>query len=629
MAWIEGPHVKPKKRSTNDELEEVKGTLTDSEAQLWFAKYCLANPKFIVFLLTGVKLAPIQDMLLRAFILKDYSLLVAGRGFSKSFIISLFCIIYCIAHPGVKLGLCSGTFRQSKSIMKQIEVFASHPQNGRFLRSCITKELTKGSDQWSMEIGGSSIIAIPLGKIRGYRFNVLVVDELLQVSKETLDSILKPFLAVKQDGPLAEEIERAQELLVKRGVMKPEEVETFYPSNKIIGLSSASFKFESLYKDNYLPYIDTILDPDAKQVNHAVFRFSYRLAPKGYMSEAAIADMKRTMSQSMFDRELEAIFSDDSGGFFSAMAMELATIPKGGHPTVKVKGEANKKYVLSIDPNYSNAETSDDFAISVFELDDDEESGILVHSYALANSTNEKRAMYFRYLLESFNIVYIIVDNSGGPSFIEMCDEFKMLPYPLALFEHDFLNFNWEEGLTLTKENFKPSEGKIVHSQPFGRDNWLRIANENLLFMIEKKKIKFAAAVFNDSDLSRMIGQSFPIEHLHYSKTQDVPKRGDQEKKELAKTALDGMKIDFIEHLGEMIVVTKKQTSLIEASETSGGNQSYNLPKTMTKDSNNPLRPRRDQYTALLLGAWGVKCYYDLHKKIEKPKFLFLPRMFG
>lgn len=620
--WKPGPHAKPRKRSINDELEEVKGTLTDAEAQLWFGKYCLANPSFLVYLLTQVELDPVQDLLLRSFFLKDYCLVVAGRGFSKSFVISLFCIIYAIAYPGVKIGIASGTFRQSKSIMQQIESFASHPKKGLFLRSCITKELSKSSDAWRMEIGYSSITAIPLGKVRGYRFNVLIVDELLVVSKEILDSVLKPFLMVRQDGPAHEKIMNAQKLLVNNNLMREEEVEQFFPNNKIIGLSSASFKFESLYRDNYVPYVSTILDPESENVNHCVYRMSYQAAPKAYMEKSAIEDMRRTMSASMFTRELEAIFSDDSGGFFSALAMEHATIPNGEHPTVKVVGDTGRKYILSIDPNYNNSETSDDFAMALLELNEEDESATLVHAYALPNSTNEKRCMYLKYLVENFNIVYVIVDNSGGPAFLQIAKEFKLLPKNLDLFEHDFLNFNFIEGIEFSKANFNPQEGKIVHSQAFGISNWLRQANENLQWMIEKRKIKFASKIVNDTDFDNCQLIDYPIMDLHFSRTQNSLVEG-----EVSKASINDLKIEFAEHLGDMIDLTKKECSLIELTTNINGTHQYDLPATMRKD-NSVKKPRRDSYTALLLAAWGLKCYIDLHKQPNKGEFIFSPRMF-
>lgn len=626
--WIPGPHSKERKKSTNDELEEVVGTLKEKEAQIWFAKFCLANPTFMVYLLTKVELDPVQDLLLRSFFLKDYCLVVAGRGFSKSFVISLFCILYAIAHPGVKIGIASGTFRQSKSIMKQMDNFASHPKNGAFLRSCITKPMSRSSDAWSIEIGYSSITAIPLGKVRGYRFNVLIVDELLVVSKEIIDSILKPFLMVRQDGPKHDQITKAQKLLVQNGVIKEDEVEQFYPNNKIIGLSSASFKFESLYRDNYIPYVNTILDPESKNVNHCVFRLSYRSAPKAYMEESAIEDMKRTMSTSMFNRELEAIFSDDSGGFFSAQKMEQATIAVGEHPTVKIVGDKNKKYILAIDPNYNNAETSDDFAMAILELDEETESGILVHAYALPNSTNEKRCLYLKYIMEYFNIVYVIVDNSGGPAFISIANEFNFLPRKLHLFDHDFLNQNFLEGISYTKKSFSPEMGKIVHAQAFGVEQWIRQANEKLQWMIEKRKIRFAAPIFNESDLTTAIKTSFPIQDLHYANHQDINKINSENKDEiLLQSYLEEAKTEFIDHLSDMINLTKKECSLIELTSNINGHHSYDLPSSMRKDSS-PKKARRDSYTALLLGAWGVKCYFDLFREAPKQNFYYSPKMF-
>lgn len=622
MAWIEGAHPAPKRKSTNDELESIKGTLSEIEAQKWFAKYCLANPSIMVYLLTRIKLDPVQDLMLRSFFLKDYCLVVAGRGFSKSFVISLFCILYAIAHPGVKIGIASGTFRQSKSIMKQIDIFASHPKKGAFLRACITKQLSKSTDAWEMGIGGSSITAIPLGKVRGYRFNVLIVDELLVVSKEILDSILKPFLMVRQDGPEYEEITKAQKILVDNGVLKPEEVQSFYQNNKIIGLSSASYKFESLYRDNYVPYVETILNPEATNVNHCVYRLSYRAAPKGFMEQSSIDDMKRSMSQSMFNRELEAIFGDDSGGYFSAQAIAEASVKLGDYPTVKIVGEPNKKCILAIDPNHANnSETADDFAMAVIELDEENETGTLVHAYALPNSTNERRALYLKYLLDKFNIVYIIVDNSGGPQFIQIAKDLKIVSKDVDLFEHDYLNPNQLEGITFTKENYNLNTGKIIHSQAFGVGGWLGIANENLQWMIEKKKIIFPSAIYHEADLKAVAREDFPINDLHYSKSQRFVENPSKE-------MLEEQKIEFAEHLGDMIELTKKECTLIEITTNMNGHQQFGLPATMRRD-NDPNKARRDSYTALLLGSWGVKCYFDMMRQPSvAQEFNFSPRMF-
>ena len=143
--------------------------------------------------------------------------------------------------------------------------------------------------------------------------------------------------------------------------------------------------------------------------------------------------------------------------------------------------------------------------------------------------------------------------------------------------------------------------------------------------MIEKKKIKFAAPVFNDSDFQSAIKENFPIEDLHYSKNQSISK---DEIREIAKNVQEEMKVDFIEHLGDMINLTKRECSLIEVSTSVNGNQQFDLPATMKRD-NNPHRARRDSYTVLLLGSWGVKCYFDMHREQEvNMSFDFVPRMF-
>jgi hypothetical protein len=263
--------------------------------------------------------------------------------------------------------------------------------------------------------------------------------------------------------------------------------------------------------------------------------------------------------------------------------------------------------------------------MAILELNEEDESAILVHAYALPNSTNEKRCLYLKYILEKFNIVYAIIDNSGGPAFLQIAKEFKLIPRELHLFDHDFLNYNSQEGILYSKNNYDPKNGKIVHSQAFGVGGWLRFSNENLQWMIEKKKIKFAAPVFNDSDFQNAIKENFPIEDLHYSKNQEISK---DEIREIAKNVQEEMKVDFLEHLGDMINLTKRECSLIEVSTSVNGNQQFDLPATMKRD-NNPHRARRDSYTVLLLGSWGVKCYYDMHREQEvNTSFDFVPRMF-
>ncbi len=609
--WIEGEHCKYKGRASSYELlSKAKGKLEADEARIWFAKFCRSNLYFVVNLLIGVKLAPIQEIKLRSFFLRDYSLDIEGRGNGKSFIVSIFIILYALFNPGCKIGIASGTFRQSKLIFKQIEKFIDAPE-GALLKQCVGKKRAHNNDAFELTIGRSLIMAVPLTeRIRGLRFNVVIVDELLLVPSHTLMTVIFPFLSVKQDGLQNKELQDAEDKLIKAGQLKEEE-RTIFRSNKIIGLSSASFKFETLYRENYATSVARISDKNEEGVNHVVIKLSYESAPEGLLDLAAIEENKSKMSKAQFDREYRAIFTDDSSGYFSIESIINATVPVGEYPMIRALGENNKKYVLSIDANYSQSETSDNFAMAVLEINEEDKSGALVHAYAVPNASINKRIAYLQYLLDNFNIVYIIADVMGGTSFIkDYQDLLGTAAKTLISFDDTFLD--GEEGLRIARKEYNPSIGKIVHYQAFGKNGWLRLANESLQAMLENRKILFASRIQNDVDYRRIMAQDIPIDRLQFS-TDSEKTLNLSEKKE-----------DFIDNLNTVIELTKRELQIIEVNSSETGHQTFNIP-TNIRVKSDPNRPRRDSYTALLLAAWGLKCYFDLNKQPAVTRRVFMP----
>lgn len=611
MAWIPGAHCKKIRKGTLETLAEVEGKISMKDAQIWFADFCKANPSFTVKLLTGVALAPIQDIIIRSFFIRDSCIMIAGRGFSKSFTVSLFIILYAIFNPGCKIGICSGTFRQSKLIFKQVEKFILSPKAGQFLRQCLTGKMSHSTDAFEMSLGHSTITALPLTeKIRGQRFNLMIIDELLLVPSEIINTVIRPFLTVKQGGPEAELLRKAEDKLIAAGRMTEDE-RVKMPNNKIIGLSSASYKFEPLYKENYEPYVDIITNPKAEQVNHVVFRLSYEAAPSWLLDLKSIKEAERTSSRQQFDREYRALFVDDSGGYYDLKAVESATISVGEEPVIKVRGDKGKKYILAIDPNYNASETSDNFAMAVIELNESIKGGTLVHCYAVCNNNTEKNALYLRYLLNSFDFHYIIVDNAGGPKFIlDSQTILRDIPH-LHLFEHDFLN--GEDGIRITRNNYSYSSRKIVHTQPFNAVGWIRLANETLQGNIEHKRLTFASRIFLDRDMSNIVNDPMNIKEIYYR--DNIENRLSEK----------GLKEDFADHLNMMMEQTKKELTMIEVSTNSAGHQTFDLPKNV-KMNTGPTRARRDSYTALLLGNWAMNCYYMLQEEKEEEYELFRPK---
>ena len=123
------------------------------------------------------------------------------------------------------------------------------------------------------------------------------------------------------------------------------------------------------------------------------------------------------MSQSQYDREFGAVFTDDSSGYFKVSTMLACTVEDGEAPSIETKGDPEAKYILAFDPSWAENEASDDFAIQVLKLNDEKRWGTLVHSYALSGTKLKDHINYFHYLLTNFNIVAIIGDYMGGVQF--------------------------------------------------------------------------------------------------------------------------------------------------------------------------------------------------------------------
>jgi hypothetical protein len=78
--------------------------------------------------------------------------------------------------------------------------------------------------------------------------------------------------------------------------------------------------------------------------------------------------------------------------------------------------------------------------------------------------------------------------------------------------------------------------------------------------------------------------------------------------------------VDFVENLKDLISLTKVQCAMIEVSSTPNGHQSFDLPKNLKSQRGNN-RARKDLYSALVLGNWGKKIYFDMLKMPEEDSY--------
>ena len=536
-----------------------------------------------------------------------------SRGMSKSFSTGIFALLDAMLNQGVHIGIISKSFRQSKMIFRKIEDIAQD-KKAELFRQCIGK-VSKSNDEWSMQIGSSRITALPLGdgeKLRGFRFQRIIIDELLLMPEKVLNEVIMPFLAVVENPTERQKIRDAENAMIAAGKMTEEE-RTEWPSNKMIGLSSASYKFEYLYK-MYQAYENMIFNPGAKnQGRRCIMQFSYDCAPKALYDENLISQARGTMSQSQIDREFNAQFTDDSAGYFKISKMAECTIEDGESPSIEVAGEEGAEYILAFDPSWSESEASDDFAIQVIKLLPEQKKGVLVHSYALPGTNLKKHMTYFKYILDHFNVIMIVGDYNGGVQFINSCNEsdlFKKDKLKIRTFDAGLDNpHDYTKDLKEARRQYNVSDNTICYLRK-PTSVWIRNGNEMLQTAFDRKRLYFAATAMDDN-YSMQKAKKIPIKDLKFSKYEDEKNIG-------------AKMIDFIEHQKDMIDLTKAECALIQVSSSNGGTQSFDLPSNL-KRQKGVDRARKDSYSALVLGNWGMNIYYDMMNVPQESNQGFTP----
>tara|TARA_R110000824_G_scaffold55069_4_gene151690 strand:- start:3548 stop:5380 length:1833 start_codon:yes stop_codon:yes gene_type:complete len=595
----------------NEELLELKGELPDRQAKITLAKFMRSNLGFSTELLSGIKLALYQEITLKAFFNRNFSMCIWGRGCGKSFIAAVYCFLQCIFEPRTKILIAGPTFRTARFIFNNLEKIVESKEAQMLAHAFGAK--SKRNDQFEWKINGGTITAIPLSgeKIRGFRANILVLDEFLLLPEETIKSVLMPFLVAPQDIAERIKIREMEDDLIKKGQMQEKDRVQFTNSSKMIALSSASFSFENLFK-TYKKWMNNIYSEEIQQSNYFISQMGFDSIPSDMIDRTVIEEAQSGgSSNSSFQREYCAQFTDGSDSYFSAKKMHDCTIPDGEKQHTLIKGDSQKKYILAIDPSFSNSPSSDYFAMSILELDEDKgNESTLVHAYAVAGGDLKDHIKYLYYLMTSFKIELLIIDNAGY-QFIDSANESEL--FRDARIDLKFFDFNsdkkgndYQQMLLKAKRQYNVKENVICFKQLFS-SAFLREANEYLQASIDHKRIWFASRTAAcGSFFAKTSAQAVPIKLMPY----------------------EG-KGDLIEFQDDIIYQTKKQCALVEVKTTAKGMQTFDLPQHL-KRSTSTNRARKDNYTTLMLGNWAIKAYNDLkNTKTEQISNTFTPRMLG
>lgn len=491
-------------------------------------------------------------------------------------------------------------------------------------------------------------------KLRGFRFNCIIIDELLLMPEKILNEVIMPFLSTNADsanrvkamGVYREAIEKG--LMTEKDLEEIKKTNPLFRKNKMIGLSSASYQFEYLYTI-YKEYIAKIKNgsDDGKELlkdfsnrleaSYAVFQMSYDIAPEGLYDEALIDNQRSQMSAAQFQREFGSQFTDDSSGFFSVAAMERCTAKFGERPCTEIKGDSKSEYILAVDPNASESDDSDLFAMVLFKLNE-EGKMTQVHSYGIAGAKYNEHIRYLLYLLNNFNIKFIVMDNAGGVQFLRACQEsqiFKDAKVLIDAIEDVDLSKSGEirkSEIRKFKRQYNEKKGKIVYFQKFSGD-WIRESNEDLQFSIDSGIIRWASDLSSiESEFTKAQKQNIGIKNIKFTGDETTDLRGNKIEEDYSnfkkERDMAAKQIDFIEHQGFLIELTKRQIAAIEPKMSeSGSTMQFVLPKEL-KNQKGKNRTRRDLYTAVLMANWGAKAYLEMKDEDENPDSEWEPELF-
>jgi hypothetical protein len=587
------------------ELMALEGELDDEKAKATLAEFLFHNPAFMMDLIGGMKIYPMQEIVMKGWARNDYNLMVAGRGASKSWLAALFSIYWAIFNPGCRVVIISFAFRASRRILEQCQRFVSD-KDAKLLKLCFPNDLRRGTDEYKWELpNGASIVCLPLGdgkKIRGVRADLLIVDEFAYLPETIIGEILRPFLTANNKIKEQRTITEREDAMIARGEMSEAERTILEDRKKVIFLSSACYQFEHMYK-RYTDWVDLLTRPEKQSelkksgVSYFIARISYEACPDGMLNMREIDEAKRDISEAMFNREYRAIFTSDSDGFFRATKMMQCSVKDGETPCLELVGEKGAEYILGIDVSLSGSESSDDFAICVLKREkqaDGKDIGRVVHNYAVAGGSLKDHIIYLYFLLKNFNVVYIAVDASQGDEveFINACNQSKLFKennISLSDVEADFKKNNYHEQPAQIKKSYNRTIGRIVQKQPFSAD-FLRASNEYLQACFDHQWIRFAGKIAaNDSASTAAMNVDLSMLRVH---------------EEFKETSMHG----FIENQDVLLDLTRKECAMIEVKTNDLGTMTFGLPQNLKRTSG-ANRVRRDSYTALLLASWALRMY--------------------
>lgn len=288
----------PKYRPRESKHKNINDRLYEG-FKIW-TQYYRANPHRFATEYLGMGLFLFQSILIYMMDISDIFLIVASRGLGKSYLIAVYCCVRAILYPNSKIIIASATKGQSRLLISQKidkELKAKYPNLAREIEDI----KTSANESVVIFKNGSTIEAVASNdNSRGYRGNILIIDEYRMVSPDVLNKVLKPFLNVLRNPKYTSKKEYAN--------YPKEENKEIYMSSAWLKAHWSWEKFNSVVKDM------------CKGKKYFACDFDYRLAINhGLLSQERAENMRNEedMDEITWLMEMEGIFyGENSNSLF-------------------------------------------------------------------------------------------------------------------------------------------------------------------------------------------------------------------------------------------------------------------------------------------------------------------------
>ena len=146
----------------------------------------------------GLRLHLYQQIILYLMNLQPTFCMVASRATAKSYVIAIYACARAVLYPHSQIVIASGTKGQAKLIVS--EKIKNEIMRDSFTLSHEIKKIVDNQNDVIVHFNnGSTIKVVPATEnARGNRGTVMIYEEFRQILKSVIDSILSPFLIVRQ-----------------------------------------------------------------------------------------------------------------------------------------------------------------------------------------------------------------------------------------------------------------------------------------------------------------------------------------------------------------------------------------------------------------------------------------------